>query len=125
MKFFKEINQDKRGSLSYFFIFVALSVILIFLFALWIPMNELFLSEVYNASDKILTDANASIQDISNPEIKANLMHLYGEQRQQIPDSIDVLSTFFQYSWIIIPLILVIVLFLASRQQVEAGRQIQ
>lgn len=118
----KQILKDNKGSFAYFYVFVALSIILVLMFALFIPFSELFLQKTYTMSDKLLTDARIEAENISDANIKATVLATYDAQSSQIPDSIDVLSVFFQYGWLLIPLIIVLVLFLLSRQQVETTR---
>lgn len=114
----KKLNE--KGSISYFMVFVVLAVILLVLFAVAIPFLQAFNIALYEAGEDILIDANKTVQQLENEEIKAALEGALGQQVTSIETQVDILGTFFKYGWIIIILVIVLVIFLASRQAVEA-----
>lgn len=113
----KKINS--RGSVSYFFVFVILSVVLVTLFAFAIPLLQAIDTAFYEAGEDILLDANETASNIQNDNIRESIQANFQAQTESIPTQIDILSTFHQYGWIIIILAIVLVIFLITRQTVE------
>jgi predicted PurR-regulated permease PerM len=111
--------MNQKGSTSFFLIFVYLSVLTLVLFALVIPFMQQMNTELFEAGSRILDDANKTAAEITNPQLKAQLQESYDAQVQGMGTQIDILGTFYNYGWIIIILIVVLVLFMISRQTVE------
>ncbi len=111
--------MNEQGSISYFLVYVILAFILLVIFALIIPITIMFNTTIYQSAEDILLDANDVANEIQDPAIKAQLVRALGGNTESIATQVDILSTFFQYGWILIILIIVIVLFLQTRQTVE------
>ena len=118
MNFKKKLNE--HGSVSFFIVFVTLSIVLLVLFALVIPLLTAINIEFFAAAEKILLDANATAAGFENEQIKAQLQESLGAQADSITTQVDILGTFFQYGWIIIIFAVLLVIFLATRETVEA-----
>lgn len=113
--------MNQRGSVSFFVVFVFLAFILLVLFALFIPLMIDFNTEIYAGAEMILDDANASAAEIQDADIRAQLQGSIGASQDSIITQTDVLSTFFQYGYIIIILVIVLVIYMIARQTVEVG----
>jgi len=116
-----DLIKDERGSFSYFMVFIMLAVILVFLFAIGIPMLTQINSEFYKAGEPMLDTAYDNAMLIEDADVQAAMLSNIEGQRQSIPDQIEVLSIFFQYGWLIIILVIVMVLFMSSRRSIESG----
>ena len=116
-----KLMKDERGSFSYFMVFIMLAVILVFLFAIGIPMLTQINSEFYKAGEPMLDTAYENAMLIEDADVQAAMLSNIEGQRQSIPDQIEVLSIFFQYGWLIIILVIVMVLFMSSRRSIESG----
>lgn len=115
----KKLNQ--KGSISFFIVFVALAVILLILFAAVIPLLIAFDTALYEGAEDIILDANKTAGNIQNAEIKASLQSSLQASTDTIPTQIDIMSNFFQYGWILVIVVIVLVLFMISRQTVEVA----
>ena len=113
--------KDERGSFSYFMVFIMLAVILVFLFAIGIPMLTQINSEFYKAGEPMLDTAYENAMLVEDADVQAAMLSNIDGQRQSIPDQVEVLSIFFQYGWLIIILVIVMVLFMSSRRSIESG----
>jgi len=116
-----DLLNDERGSFSYFMVFVLLAVMLVFLFAIGIPLLMAVNSEFYAAGEPLLDRATASANEVENAEVQAAMLSNIEAQRQSIPDQMEVLGVFFQYGWLIIIVVIVMILFMASRKTIESG----
>ena len=116
-----KLMKDERGSFSYFMVFIMLAVILVFLFAIGIPMLTQINSEFYKAGEPMLDTAYENALLVEDADVQAAMLSNIDGQRQSIPDQVEVLSIFFQYGWLIIILVIVMVLFMSSRRSIESG----
>lgn len=113
--------MNVKGSFSYFLVFVVLATMLVFLFAIGIPLLTLINTELYEAGEPMLDTAYSNAQLVQDADVKNAMLSNIDAQRNSIPDQIDVLSVFFQYGWLIIVVIIVLILFIASRRSIESG----
>lgn len=115
----KKLNE--RGSFSYFFIFVIAAIILVFFFALIVPLMVTWNTTLYEASEGMLEDSLAVAGDINDPGVSAAFTSSITAASDSLEDQVDILSVFFRYSWLIIIFIAALVIFLFARMQVESG----
>lgn len=117
----KKLKANEKGSVSFFVVFITLSLILLTLFAVAIPFMVAIDIAFYEAAEDILItgkEANAQIQDANvREQFDASL----DAQTESIATQVEILGFFFQYAWILIMIIITLVLFLATRQTVEIG----
>ena len=113
------INQ--KGSFSYFMVFIVLAVMLVFLFSIGIPLLTQINTEFYAAGEPMLDTAYANALEVNDATVQAAMLSNIDGQRNSLPDQIEVLSVFFQYGWLIIIVVIVLVLFMASRRSIESG----
>lgn len=111
----------KKGQISLWFVYMILAVIIVVTVGIFAPMGVLFNSEIYAAGDTILANANASLNNISNPDIKASLQGMIGEARNAGETNIEVNSDIFQYGWVVLLFVTALVIFLFTRQLVETS----
>jgi len=109
----------EKGSISYFIVFVFLAFILLVLFVFITPVLIKFNTELYAAGEDILLDANSTASSLSNAQVRGQLQDSLTAASGSIPTQIDVLSNFFQYAWILIIVIIVLALYMFTRETVE------
>jgi predicted PurR-regulated permease PerM len=115
----KRIN--KRGNLTLAFVFLASSVILIILAALFSPMLVNFSTSTLTMGEQLIIDAQPSLDEIQNEEIRNQINQSLTGARQSSADNISILAGFYQYAWIIILLVSGLIIFLFARLLVETG----
>lgn len=113
--------MNDRGSVSFFVYFAYLAIILLVLFAIIIPILQQFNTQVYASAENILVDGNTIAGNITDAGIRTALQDNFSAQADSIVTQIDILGTFFQYSWLIIILVLSLAFFIITRQSVEVG----
>lgn len=104
--------MNKKGVIGLFIVFVLFSVILIFLFGFAIPILIDFNSNIYNSAEDILDSVNTT-------DMPQETQDAITSAKNSIPTQIDVLSFFFEYSWFIVLLVVILVIFLYTRTLVE------
>lgn len=113
--------MNQKGSFSYFYVFIVLTIPLIIFFALGIPFIQTMLTALYEAGEPLIDEQATMAAGISDANIRAAMEDNITSQRNSIPDQIDILSIFYQYSWIIIIVIISVTLFIFARRQTEVG----
>lgn len=113
--------KNKKGNVSLYIIFIFISVIIITIGALVGPMGALFSSEMIVAGESILATANDSLSNIQDATIRQSVYDAVDSAEASAVTNIQVSSGFFQYSWLLLIIVAVLVLFLTSRRLVEFG----
>lgn len=115
----KKKSPRRKGVVAYFYIFVMLSVIMLFLMAFAIPLLMDFNIQIYSGGELALDDATSWLDKISDADVKAQIEATLNASKDSIPEQIDVMGFFFQYSWIIMILVILFVVFMFTRVTVE------
>jgi predicted PurR-regulated permease PerM len=116
----KNIN-NKKGNMTLVFVFLASSVILIILAGLFSPMLVNFSTIITESGEGILIDAQPSIDNIQDDEIRNQINSSLTGAIQSSADNISILAGFYQYAWVIILIVSGIIIFLFARLLVETG----
>lgn len=112
-----------KGQISLYVLFFIVAFLLITIAAVLIPMGIEFTTQSYAASELILTQANSSLSNIQDASIKAEMMGAIGTAKDTASDHVSILSDMFQYSWVFVLILVVVILFLYGRRLVETGQQ--
>ena len=104
--------KNRKGVVGMFIVFVLFAILLLFLFGLAIPFLIQLNSGLYEGGKLALEQVNKSQlpEDISNS---------LQDAEDSIPSQINILSFFLQYSWFIILIVLMLIIYLRSRTMVE------
>lgn len=121
MKPKNSLLKDERGSFAYFIAFMFLAITLVFLFGIGIPLLININTEFYAAGEDILNMSVNKTSQIQDANARAVFENAQSSMQASVQDQVSILSVFFQYGWLIIIVVIVLVLFMASRQQVETG----
>jgi len=112
--------KDRKGSLSFFIVFVFIAFILIILFAFAIPLMIKANSEFYLVGQELIQESNQTIQNIQNATIKQQIEDALGSAQQSTADQIGILAMFFQYGWIFVIFVVAFVVYMKARSTVES-----
>jgi predicted PurR-regulated permease PerM len=112
-------KKQKKGVVPFFMVFVFLSVVLVFLFAFATPLLIDIQTGMYNAAEIALDDADNWASQINDADVKTQIETTLDTSRDSIPDQIEIMGFFFQYSWVIIILVVLFVIFMMTRTTVE------
>jgi predicted PurR-regulated permease PerM len=111
--------MNRKASITIFFSFVVVAIVVIMIGAIVGPFGAVFSSEVYTIGEGLINDSNVTIQSINNPEVKASLTGVTNNALSQTENNIEVSTFLFQYSWVFVLLLVGFVTFLLTRRQVE------
>jgi len=114
--------MNKKAFVTFYFVFIILAIVIIVIAAVVAPMAIQMNTELYLAGEKILLDSNESIQGINDTEVRAAIQASIGEALESTELNINVNADLFQYSWVLILVLGVIVIFIITRQTVEVGK---
>ena len=117
----KKKKYLKKGVASIFLAYILLAVMLVFLFGICIPFMMAWYVQVYTAGQQILTDSNinAQISAIENETMRNTIQGVFTTSEESVATNIEILGFFFQYSWIIVIVVIVFMLFMRTRVLVE------
>ena len=117
----KSIFSDEKGSISYFIVFMILVIMLSFLFGIGIPFLQTYTISIRAATDDLLADATSAADNISDVNARIAIQSSLAAQGASLDEHQAVYASFIQYSSIIIIFIIGLILFMASRRDVEQG----
>lgn len=115
------ILRDERGSISYWFIFVLLVIMLSFLFGVSIPFLQTYTVSIHGATDDLIDKAYNAAENINDVNARIAIQSSLTAQTSALSEQQEIYSTFIQYSTIMIIIIIAFILFMASRRDVEQG----
>lgn len=120
----RKFRKEIYGSLSFFFIFIYLSVILLTLFAVAIPMMININTEFFEAGQDIIDMANDDFV-IGDSEVAQAVADSMSDASDSTANQIVILSGFFQYSWVIIIVVVTLVIYIIARSTVEVNARVR
>lgn len=115
----RKLLDDDTAALGYFLILVFSVSMLVFLFSFAIPFLTDFTTDMYIAGDDITQRTEEKISEISNTTIRQNIQDALDNMQSATAENIQNLGFFYQYSWILIVLIVTFTLFILARKVVE------
>lgn len=118
MKLRKFVKNDE-AVLGYFLALIFSATMLVFLFAFAIPFLTAFTIDMYAAGDTILANAEDELANIQNATIRQAIQGNLDNMQAATAENIDYLSFFYQYSWILIIIIVTFTIFILARKTVE------
>lgn len=108
--------KSKKGSLSIYITFIFLAVIIIVVAAVMAPFGVLFNTEMYAVGDDIIMDANESISQISDSGVRNSIYDMITSAKEAEINNIEINSNIFQYSWVFVIILTLVVVFLYTRR---------
>lgn len=121
----KKKTRPRKGVVAYFLVFVLLSIVTLFLFAFAIPLSINITAAFYSAGEDILDGTDTWINKIDNSSVRTEINDTLNNAKDTIPEQIELLTFFFQYSWLIIIIVIVFVIFMMTRTTVEQELRIR
>lgn len=121
MKKFKlrKLRENNHGALAFFVAFLLISVVLIFFFVVATPFLMAINAGFYEASENILDTGESILPGIQNVTIRGELQDAFNAAKSTTTENVNILSFFYQYSWIFILVITVMAVFILARRTVE------
>ena len=113
------LRANQKGSISYWFVFVILVIMLTFLFGVTIPFLQTFTVDIQGVTDDLLIKATENAQNINDVNARQDVLDSLQAQQNGLAEQQIIYGSFIQYSTIIIIVIIAFILFMASRRDVE------
>jgi len=114
--------MNKKGNMVLVFVFLALSVLIITITAVIAPMGATFATKMYIAGEDILNRSDSDIAAIQDDDVRTAVTDVFTEAKGAQQTNIEVSTDMYQYSWVILLVLVAVVLFLLGRQLVEYGQ---
>lgn len=111
----------KKAQISIYFVYMIFAIIIVVIAAIFAPIGVLMNSELYQAGEDILNDANESIQSIQDTSIKNSVNAVVASAKNSAENNININANLFQYGWILVIGLTALVIFLFTRRLVEYG----
>lgn len=109
----------KKSQTTMYLMFLIAATLIILITAVFAPLGSLLSSQFYAAGEDILSQANDSINNITDAAVKAEIQSMIGEARNAQENNIEVTTSMFKYSWIFVIALAGIIVFLFTRRMVE------
>lgn len=116
---FKKRSMNKKGVVTFYLVFIIIAIIVIVLTAFVAPLGAEISTRFYVAGGNILNRANATIANISDVAIRTQIQDTFISAQAAQQNNIEVGAALFQYSWIIVLILVATVIFLLARRTVE------
>jgi hypothetical protein len=113
------LSKNKKGQVGIYIVFIISSIIIVMIAAFAAPMGVLFNTEIYKAGEKIMLQANESVQEIQNATVRASIEGIINDGLNNVETNIEVNGALFQYGWILVVGLTALILFLLTRSIVE------
>lgn len=117
----KKFWKENRGQVSFFLVWLFIITVFLVFFLFFVPWCIQFNTALFRNAEFAFDHAQADINAISDAGVKASLNTSVGNSKAIITESTDNLNDYFQYSWILIPIIVTVIFFVQTRRSVEAG----
>lgn len=118
MKMFK----GKRAQVSLYISLVFIIFIIILITGLFAPMGAFIASNFYLAGEDLIIASNSTVQNITDPAVRAALTATFNAASDEAVTNIQVATNIYQYSWIILIVLAALLAFLYARRLVEYGQ---
>lgn len=111
--------KSKRGSATLYVAFIILGIIIVVIGAIAAPLGVRFTSEMYAAGEVILNDSQPAIDSIQDVNVRESIMATVASAKGATEDNVEIFGAAYQYSWVLFIIIAGLIMFLATRSQVE------
>ena len=111
----------KKGNLTLYVISFFFGLIFVVVAGLLAPFGVLINTEIYQAGEMIMLQANDSLQNIQNDTVSERIQGVINSGLAATEDNIEVNNDVYQYGWIAFLIIFFVLVFLGARQIKETS----
>lgn len=115
----EKLRMNRRGSISYYITFMSLAIFALLLATVLVPFAMDVNVTSWAAAENILEHTAETAASIRDSDIRAALTDSITAAEESVVTSTDVMSVFFQYSAFIIIVVVLFVIFIKTRRDVE------
>lgn len=113
-------RHAKEGSLSFGIVFIFLFVILIFFFSFAIPFMMSINTAFYEAGEDVLEFGNETAGEINDAGVRDSIQDIFTQTKDSFVEQTTILGFFAQYGWLIIVFVIMLIIVIIARRQVES-----
>lgn len=113
--------KSAKGQVGIYFVLVVLVIFVVVLAGLIVPIGTRITSELFAAGENLMVESNASLSQIQNAEVKAQLEAGFDSAISAGTNNIEVLQDIFKYAGFLAIGLGALVAFLFTRQRIEFG----
>lgn len=113
------MKLKKKAVISIYISFFFIMILIVLLAAVVAPIGVLFNSKMYLAGEQIMLIANDSIANISNTEVRDDILDIVDQGFKAQETNIEVNAQIYQYGWVIVVILVFLIIFLFTRRTVE------
>lgn len=119
----KKIGNNNHATISFAVVFIFLFVVTVFLFAVAIPMTLNINTAFFSMGDDMLEQGLNNIQGIEDPDVQNSVEGTLNSAKDSFSQQANILGFFAQYGWIFVIIIILFIIVIAARKQVESEIQ--
>lgn len=112
--------KDDHGSLSFGIIFVFLFIILVFFFSFAVPFMMTINTALYEAGEDVLDQGNDTAGLINDAGVRDSIQGIFSTTETSFVEQITILGMFAQYGWLIVLFVIMLIIVIIARRQVES-----
>lgn len=117
----KKFFLNQKGVISFALMYILIIVVFLMLFLFIVPFSIDFNTRLMAGADTMIEHANQDVNNITDANVRSSLQTSIDNASDTITESTDNLSTYFQYAWILVPIIVTMIFFIYTRTNVERG----
>ena len=97
--------MNKRGQVTFYLLFIGISLAILFIGAFVAPFGAAFASQVYTSGNGMLLTANETLSQIQDPTIRQKAQDVIQGGIDSTYTNIEVNTAIYKYSWAFVLLI--------------------
>ena len=117
----KSIWNEERGQFSYAIVFIMIFILLLITFVIVIPFLNTYTVSFYAGMEPAVTQATALAGTIQDANVRTAFQGALQSQTDTVTTNVQILSALATYAGIIILIIVLLVLYLMGRRNVQIG----
>lgn len=115
-------KKNNKGQVAFFLLFLFIATVMVILTAVAAPFGSKLATEFYSAGEDLLISGQETAAEIQDPEVAATLNASFQTAINSATTNIQVSNGLYQYGWVFVLVLVVIVLYLVTRQTVAFQR---
>lgn len=113
--------MNKKGQLTYAYVFGVVMIFLIILVAFVAPFGIKMSTAGFQAGEVLINSSVLDLANIEDSTMRDEINQSITSARQSTSDNIETMSNIYQYGWLIILIITLIIIILLARRNVQIG----
>lgn len=111
--------KSKRSQVTIYLVWFFVATVIVLIGSVVAPIGAAISTQFYTAGQTIMIQGNSTAANILDPNVKSTIQNDYAEALSQTVTNISVATDLYQYSWVMVLVVSLLVLFLFTRKLVE------